>query len=663
MVASTTANNLTVAGSQLFFKRTASDSGSELWVSDGTDAGTHLVTDILPGPGGGLSAVYPTGAILPFGDRVLFLANDGVHGMELWISDGTAGGTRMVRDITPGPEGTWDNTGYSVLTIGTLGNRAFFSANDSQHGEELWVTDGTEAGTVLFDDINPGSGYSFPGSFVVAGDYLFFAASSDTAFNPQLWITDGSVAGTHAIGEAAGLSLDSSAYLAPLGAKVYFAGTSLVTGGEPWVTDGTDAGTRVIANLAADGPPSSSPTGLTATDNLVFFYADEGAAAATIHGYQSSLWRSDGTEAGTFKLRDSGQFPAPLQAAGPLVFFQNQIDDAQLIVSDGTVAGTTTANAFMSRFGPSRVGTLFPFGDTLFATVFDNLQPSDASLWKTTTAQNASAISLGDLNPFGLIEFGGGYVFCAGRNGYSLWRTDGTEPGTQVIIQGLNDNKQELSGLVNAAGTVFFLNQARGENPKLWKSDGTLAGTTVVKELPPGDLNFCEIKAAGRRVFFVIGSALWTSDGTGSGTIQVASVNFTPGPSDNLRPAGDRIAFAQNTESGGQISYELWGSDGTPAGTRLLQNLGQPSPQLVSIDGRVYFAGTDDVHGTEMWTTDGTVDGTKLLADVNPGPASSSPSGFTKVGNTIYFSAYTNATGGELWALPLPSSHRHIGPH
>jgi ELWxxDGT repeat protein len=137
------------------------------------------------------------------------------------------------------------------------------------------------------------------------------------------------------------------------------------------------------------------------------------------------------------------------------------------------------------------------------------------------------------------------------------------------------------------------------------------------------------------------------------GTIQVAPVTLAGSTKDNLKATGSRIVFAQSRGNGGLISYELWGSDGTPEGTRLLQNLGHGSSQLASIDGLVYFAGTDDVHGNEVWTTDGTAEGTKLLVDVNPGAASSSPYGFAKVGNTIYFSAYTNATGGELWALPL----------
>src|SRR5207302_10162578 len=119
---------------------------------------------------------------------------------------------------------------------------------------------------------------------------------------------------------------------------------------------------------------------------------------------------------------------------------------------------------------------------------------------------------------------------------------------------------------------------------------------------------------------------------------------------DDLRAAGNRIVYVNNPSSG---TYELWGSDGTKAGTTLLKSLGPNYTALYSIGGVVYFSGIDDAHGAEIWTTDGTVEGTKLLFDVNPGPASSYASQFTKVGNLIYFAAYTDATGAELWALPL----------
>ena len=661
-VSPVTARNLRVAGTQVFFEGTTDNNfiGFEPWVTDGTTAGTHLLSDILPGPQGSLDTVYNGEGFTTFGNRVLFLANDGVHGREMWISDGTAAGTRMVRDVVPGARGPWDHS-YAYIT--TLGNRAFFAAYDGDHGWELWVTDGTEAGTTLFADLVPGPESSSPALFVASGNQIFFSASYDYPVGPQLWVTDGTVGGTHAIGgtEKFGLGDFWSGFW-PIGGKVYFSGVTALSGAEPWVTDGTDGGTRRIANLAADGPPSSTPNMLTpTTSNLLFFYATEGILSPTSNIAEASLWRSDGTAAGTFKLLEAGQHPATLTAAGPYVFFESQDNQSHLMVSDGTANGTKPAADFLRRFGPSPFGPFYPCGDTLFATVFD-LGTYDSSLWKTTAAPDAPAVRLGAHNPSGLIEVAGHYLFRAeGPGGYynsALWTTDGTPEGTYAIVPNFGDTGSTRPlNLVNAGGTVFFFNTLRDENTKLWKSDGTADGTTIVKELPAASSYVTEIKAAGRRVFFLAGGALWTSDGTDAGTIELATVTFSVTSNEHLVVAGNRIVFDQYDPANGSV---LWGSDGTPAGTKVLQKLGQLDPGPVSINGTVYYSGIDDLHGVEVWATDGSVEGTRLLADVNPGPASSNPFGFAKCGNLLYFSAYTDATGTELWAIPLTTPQLSI---
>src|SRR5258706_15208409 len=83
------------------------------------------------------------------GDRVFFAANDGVHGIELWVSDGTSGGTYLVKDINPG---TGDSSPRSIADINGI---AYFLADDGVHGLELWKSDGTESGTVLIKDLDP----------------------------------------------------------------------------------------------------------------------------------------------------------------------------------------------------------------------------------------------------------------------------------------------------------------------------------------------------------------------------------------------------------------------------------------------------------------------------------------------------------------------------
>ncbi len=652
-IAAVPAAFLAVAGSQLFFEGFTAAAGGELWVSDGSGSGTRMVTDLLPGQNGGLESEYSALGLTPFGNRVLFPANDGVHGRELWVSDGTSSGTYMVRDLVPGAKGMWD-TSYAYLT--TLGDRAYFSASDAGHGQEVWVTDGTDAGTALFVDATPGPGSTSPFVFTVSGGKLYFLGGGSFLVSPWLWVTDGTAGGTHVVSTAFGVStnFDGPSNLWPVNGKVYFSGRTPLTGSEPWVSDGTDAGSRMIANLTPDRAPSSDPWMLTAAGNLLFFSATEGTLSPVSNIAESSLWRTDGTAAGTFKLLETGQGPGALTPAGPLVFFPSQVNSPTLMMSDGTVAGTKPADDFMRRFGQWKFTALFPFGETLFAAVTD-LGVYDGSLWRTTAAPDGVASQLGARNPFGMIDFAGHYAFYAqgpqGSYDYGLWVTDGTRAGTYAVVPDFGDTCCDPpSRLVNAAGTLFFLKALRGGKLTLWKSDGTTDGTTAVKELPATSTLRSQIKAAGHNVFFFTDGSLWCSDGTDSGTTELGKITLFSYDNDDLRPAGNRIVYINNPS---ENLFELWSSDGTKAGTRLLKSLGPNYTSLTSIDGVIYFAGSDDDHGSEVWTTDGTVEGTKMLFDLNPGPASSNPSEFTKVGNLLYFSAYTDATGAELWALPL----------
>ena len=101
-----------------------------------------------------------------FGNKVVFAANDGIHGEELWITDGTSAGTKLLKDINV--TGTFGSNPFGFTQ---LGSKLLFQADDFIHGPELWVTDGTTAGTRLLKDILPGgatgedSGGSLPREF------------------------------------------------------------------------------------------------------------------------------------------------------------------------------------------------------------------------------------------------------------------------------------------------------------------------------------------------------------------------------------------------------------------------------------------------------------------------------------------------------------------
>ena len=123
--------------------------------SDSTAAGTVLVKSFSTG-----IEWYNSPAMTNVNGTLYFFANDGTHGLELWKSDGTEAGTVMVKDCNPG-SGSSIRT-YARVNLAAVGNRLFWNAYDPDHGDELWVSDGTEAGTWLVEDLVPGTGSSVP---------------------------------------------------------------------------------------------------------------------------------------------------------------------------------------------------------------------------------------------------------------------------------------------------------------------------------------------------------------------------------------------------------------------------------------------------------------------------------------------------------------------
>ena len=124
---------VTPAQGKLFFIGWDPDAGSDLWVTDGTPAGTRRARS----PGSRSSA--PDGLVAA-GNRVFFSGDDGEHGRELWESDGTPGGTHMVFDLNPG--GFSSNPGaFSSNPVNLVfkGNTLFFSADDGETGVEPWA--------------------------------------------------------------------------------------------------------------------------------------------------------------------------------------------------------------------------------------------------------------------------------------------------------------------------------------------------------------------------------------------------------------------------------------------------------------------------------------------------------------------------------------------
>ncbi|MBY0278291.1 hypothetical protein K2Z84_23430 [Candidatus Binatia bacterium] len=634
-------------GVRVFFAGNDGVHGFELWTSDGTSDGTRLVEDIQPGPRGAVATDFTA-----VGDAVYFVVDDGVHGRELWTSDGTEDGTYLVRDLAPGRAESLPH----LLT--PLGDLLFFVADDGTHGDELWVTDGSEGGTALVADVRGGAGGARIKEMVAAGGLVWLVAN-DGVHGSELWSSDGTPEGTQLVGDLRpGSDGSLPADLVAFEDGVLFSATDGATGREPWRADAT-AGARRVADLSP-GRPGSNPSGLVVAGALVYF-------TATISDVEGArLWATDGTEDGTFRVSDVAGENGDLAlwhtaAIGDTLYFVTATDDGRggaLWRSDGTEAGTRLVKDLKSYPCSDEFRAMAVLGDRLMLVARSS--DSDDELW-ISDGTEAGTQRVRDIFPGrpggrpGSLTVAGDVLFFAavdGLHGRELWRSDGTEAGTALvrdILDGNGSGVQSYPSLIAQGDQVYF----PAFDGAMWQSDGTFAGTTRIVG-PAGRTVTNVLDARGTALFLTTdgppqqGYRLWRTEGGGfSALADIASSSYPN--------------FSLASALGGDVVYGLI-SRGAGAGTLWRTVAGTTTPTLLRsyssswpsgglrAGDHLYFTAGDPQTGSELWRTDGTPQGTTIVADLNPGPAGSSYNGGTmaKLGRRVLFAADDGTHGREI---------------
>ena len=640
-------------------------------------------------------------------NQLFFTANDGLHGQELWRTDGTQQTTQLVRDIFTPVENLAYLPSAHPQELTAFGNWLVFSAEDNKHGRELWRSDGTPEGTQLLADLAQGQESSRPHSFVRWQGALYFLLGSDPH---TVWRTDVTRNGTRSAFSAEPCGHPLQLYPTP--STLY-----LLSAEEDGHTLCHWNGETLTS--ATQQYPSLTP--IANNENTLFYTTQE------MDG-ESVLW----SIAPSTSPLPLGQWSTPLTSATlhrKTLYF---IAESGLWATDGA----SVAHQELGSFLPENWGELLLWHDQLL--VFTRAQFGRKQLWRTNfsgqeqqwiaelpSATIHTARAVNDLAYFVI------------GDDYQLWRSDGTAEGTfllsrvspaypQVIplhqgiafvrgddnpygrevwiTEGLPQNTYQVrdinlqgvdgrpTRLFSHRGQLHFSASTHPLGQELWQSNGITAQTTPLKT-PPRPLGLLP-ELVWREELLVRDAVTGYHLSNGS---RLLSLPFLPNPRFSYTPPlvnqygtlfllhtgllpdqsaevslwrssgsehstekiailgrrADSFNLINNTlftliqQETGQVA--LWRSSGTSWTTEKVLTLEVERVQeAAEWQGQLYFSA---IAGGEqqLWRSDGTAEGTEKLATFQ------ALGQFTPTPNALYFSADEGTHGLELWYLDQTS--------
>ncbi|WP_116812858.1 ELWxxDGT repeat protein [Steroidobacter cummioxidans] len=648
-------------GARGYFIASVQREGFELWSTDGTSAGTAVVTDLSDG--GVARAVSIKGAL---GDRLIFTGRDSTFCQEMYVTNGTAAGTQVLTAFSDPNGGV--GRGFIVA-----GEKFYFDANDDDSLQrQIWVSDGTPGGTRQI--INPFSGSGSildnSASFQRVGNRLLYI---DRAL---LWSVDLATDTIDAVTANGGMPgsgpprLTTKAPLVALDGFAMFIADGNAPGSlELWRSDGTTAGTFKVGDIHSGPAPFQAREApvFQRAGNKVVYIADDGT-----NGPQ--LWGTDG--ATTVRLTNATppnylpiQVAIPFGTIGEIVYFAladpSGSDTRSIWRTDGTAAGTRK----ITGLPPIEETGYIPASVTGDATdVFFVLR---GSLWKYEPAVERVTLVREGVAA-GLLYFYDGqrlyFSHDEGMTGAEPWVSDGTPAGTRLLLeirpQTEADNGSGPNELVDFDGRLVFAADDGVRGRELWISDGTFDGTTLLADINPGAgssnpnhliaangaLYFFAVDSSGLSRFMRLSSAAAQPEALAVAAPQPESVFGLLCDSDMPATLGGRVYFMAAPGSNSS-EFHLWSSDGTASGTRPVTDQAIQPCHLTAHNNRLYFSayGASASGDRELWTSDGTHAGTTRVADLVPGPSSGHPRGLIAFNGELYFTALLAGAGEHLW--------------
>jgi ELWxxDGT repeat protein len=520
--------------------------------------------------------------------------------------------------------------GSDPIWLGTMGETLLFIAqpasSTSAGSPTLYGSDGTTAGTTpvapIGGSVVEAVSYNTGALFLSAGTKSYFLADA-TASGEQVWVTDGTAAGTHQVTNIADTSGASPALLGLVGTNLIFADYASDNTMQLFLTDGTAAGTSTLSNFAQNqyGLVSDS----IALNGKVYVALNSSLACC-----QPDLWATDGTSAGTVRIDSNEGYPTFHLQPSSLETFGNSVALLTNTENEGVQLSlvNTTSNAL---------------------TILDTA--AGASYGSTIAAMDSFIL----------------YLSGTANSGLELWRSDGTLPGTVLLMnmgQGVQFSQLGQNIVMTRVGDRAVFQSENAQNgPQLWSSDGTAPGTVPLIATPtPSGSTYSQplLGVAGTHGYYAVNNGtefqVVVTDGTAAGTHVLTGAGQIDqnGISDTQVAGDDTLVFiyTYHLDASGNLKHLYAYSPQSNAVTHLLDAPliygGQP---ILAYMGQLYFTGSDAVHADNPWISDGTVVGTHILvnlSNVTPMAGNDSASSQNDAAVTIDVLANDSESGGTI---------------
>jgi ELWxxDGT repeat protein len=612
--------------------------------------------------------------ISPAGKGAVFTMDTLEHGPELWTTNGTPKGTRLLKEFIPGP------TGIQISSPTTFGPgdaiKTALTYRDPILGKDVWVTDGTEAGTVcVHQPPSPRSTYTSAGTTLgfFFTEYTYHEWPSEEPQLEKVFFSDGTPAGTHELNPTTGAITHAGVHFVD-GPWAYLAANQR----EIWRSDGTAAGTTRLAT-SPDEDGSAWPIGII--DGRLTVVLDSPSRG-------SELWTCprDGGELTRIATPTAGT-PRSLWGwtqVGSRICFNGGDENGELRVwlTDGTAAGTREIELpFEEGEHATYLASVVPWRDSIYLSVSNRHSYDYGNFLFRANADGTGATRIGtfpegvQLLPAADWREAEPYFYFQAAKGFEqweLWRTRDDVASTRLAkeVPAAHYLRASMESLADTpAGKIFAtvadipwnasqpLYRQRGKHgsaqrltkQEKWNASG--AAYFYYHDVPTYEMtgkHLLEFVDTGR------GHELWHMNPDGTGARALWS------PPKPLDPSGGALTFRGTTPGGAIFFYydynyedhssasQLWTSDGTRPGTRLLYDHGEEArngaglpENFVQVGDTLFYTVAEhgDALGTGyyLWKTDGTRDGTSRVWGENSGFLQAEPGEMVSFQGLLYF--------------------------